>query len=83
MKLKVFTTETCHKCPAVKKAIEELLAAKIADFTAEFINAHSEEGLKEARKYNISQVPTVILFQKDQEIARIHSVDDLKKNLVP
>ncbi len=62
MKYKLFTTQFCHKCPAMK----EFMAAqdKVEGRT---IDASTPEGLGEAKKNSVTGVPTLIFFNEDGE----------------
>lgn len=55
MKYKLFTTQFCHKCPAMK----EFMASqdKIA---GEVVNCSAAEGFEEAKKFNVVSVPLVV-----------------------
>ena len=73
---KLFFTLHCPKCPAVKAYLEKL------DLKGEFIDAGTEEGLDEARKLNVADVPTVVFFdENNEEAAREHDVMDVKRVL--
>ena len=54
MKYKLFTTPMCPKCPAMK----EFMSSQ--DVEGEVVNAHTPEGLAEARKFQVSSVPLVV-----------------------
>ena len=55
MKYKLFTTPLCPKCPAMKEFMAEQDKVQ-----GEVVNAHTPEGLAEARKFQVSSVPTVV-----------------------
>lgn len=73
---KLFTITTCPKCPQMK----EHMATK--QLPGELINASEPEGMQEARKYSISQVPTVIFFDEEINITGIaHDKEEVDKLL--
>ena len=59
---KLFYSESCPSCPAVKDYVSNL------KIVGEMVNASTDEGLDEARKYGIYSTPTVLLFDQDQNI---------------
>jgi len=64
----------CPNCPAVK---EHMATLKLKGSE---IDASTEQGLKEAVKYGVMSVPTIIFFGKDgKEITRANSVSEIKK----
>lgn len=73
MHYKFFYTSRCHRCPDVKKYLE-----KRKDLTGDWISADTPEGLNEARKYSVMQVPTVIFIHGEEEIRRASSVAELE-----
>lgn len=75
MKFKLFTTQRCPKCPEVKEFMQGL------DIEGEFIDASTPEGLEEAKKFNIMNVPLVIFFDGDKEVERAGSIEEIKKVL--
>ena len=68
---KFFTTERCHRCPAVK----DFLQAR-EDVTGEIIDAGQAEGLEAARELGVQQVPTVVFFEGDKEVNRAYNVEE-------
>lgn len=69
---KLFTAQSCPKCPQVKEFVKSL------DIDVEFIDAGTSEGLEEAKKYNITAVPTFIVLEDSKEVGRGNSVDSIK-----
>lgn len=67
----------CPKCPAAK----ELMAGQ-DKIKGETFNAHTPEGLEEARKFTISAVPTVVFFDEDgNEVKRATGVEEAEEVL--
>jgi len=74
---KMFFSDNCPNCPPVRKVVSEL------DIPGELYNASTEEGLDEARKYNVFSTPTVVLFDENSNIvSSINNINDLEKCLV-
>ena len=73
-KLTVFTQANCARCPAVKKAIEELKLEK--QFTLTELDASSDEGYFEAIKHNIMSTPALV-FETEQGAEKL--VGDISK----
>jgi len=70
----LFTTKTCPKCPEVKRFMEE------TGLEGVFVDASTPEGLDEARKYSVAQVPTVIFFDENGKIIRkANNIDEIKE----
>ncbi|MFC1753423.1 glutaredoxin family protein [Thermoproteota archaeon] len=75
-KYKVFTTEICPKCPAVKDFMKTL------ELEGEEVNASEDEGLKQASELGITTVPTVVFYdEEEKEVERSGSVEEVKKAL--
>ena len=73
-KYKIFFTPMCPKCPAIKEFM------KITDIEGEFVDATTPEGLEQARKYEVSSVPTVIFFnEKDETVSTAHDLEEVKR----
>jgi hypothetical protein len=63
----------CPKCPAVKSFLSS--QSKVS---GEMFNAHTEEGLAEARKHVVAAVPTIIFFDDfGNELQRAGSIDEI------
>ncbi|MFA5928499.1 MAG: ribonucleoside triphosphate reductase [Candidatus Margulisiibacteriota bacterium] len=74
---KLFYTDTCSNCPPVKDYVAKL------DLQGEFINATTEEGLDEAKKYGIYSTPSVILFDQESNIVTTaHTTAEIEQCLV-
>ena len=73
---KLFTTERCLRCPAVKDYLQEHAGLK-----GEIVDADQPEGLEQAREFEVQQVPTVIFFKDDQEVNRACSVEQVEMAL--
>ncbi|PKL37136.1 hypothetical protein CVV38_00485 [Candidatus Peregrinibacteria bacterium HGW-Peregrinibacteria-1] len=70
----LFTTNTCPKCPAVKKLIAEssLEYSSIDNTMSEFIEL--------TNKYRIQSVPTLLVVDHNQdEISRIHELSEIQE----
>lgn len=61
----LFTTTTCPKCPAVKQFIADNIS-----FTGELIDNTRSDFMDLAQKFGVTQAPTFILLQQDQELFR-------------
>ena len=75
-KYKLFTTPTCPSCPKVKEFM------KTVKVEGEVLDAATSKGAREAAKFGITTVPTIIFFDdKNTAIEEAHSVEDVKKVL--
>jgi len=73
---KLFTTSTCPNCPPVKKFMGSV------EMKGKIVDAGTPEGLKEAQKYGIRAVPTVLFFDEKREVVKeANSVDEIKEIL--
>ena len=73
---KLFTTPSCPNCPVVKEYMQGL------DMQGDMIDASKPEGLQEARKFELTSVPTVVFLDEEGNVvAKCHSVDDIKNTL--
>lgn len=70
---KLFTTQSCPKCPEVKEFVKE------SGIQVEMVDAGSAEGLTQAREYNVTAVPTFIVFEDGKEIGRARSVHEIEQ----
>lgn len=76
MKYKLFTTPMCPKCPAMK----EFMAGK--DVEGEVVNAHTPEGLAEARKFMVAAVPMVVFVDEaGSEVKRCSTKEEVEEVL--
>ena len=64
---KLFTTPTCPNCPSVKAYLKDV------QLPGEFVDASSREGFEQAKKLNVSSVPTVVFFKGNDEVSRVFS----------
>lgn len=63
-----FWSPTCGPCKVIKPAIEDL-KEEFEGVQWVSVNTHDDE--KEiARKLNVSVVPTIVVFRKNQEVGR-------------
>jgi ribonucleoside-triphosphate reductase (formate) len=74
-KLLLFTTPICPRCPAAKKLLED------RKVTYELIDASKPRGLDMARKFQIMQVPTLIILDGEKILAKAHGVDEIEKHI--
>lgn len=73
---KLFTTPTCPSCPPVKKYMGTV------EMKGKMVDAGTPEGLEEAQKYSIREVPTVLfLDEKGKVVKEASSVDEIKEIL--
>ena len=71
---KFFTSQICRNCPPVKDYVRNLA------IPGEEVDVTSDLGLDSARKYDVLSTPTVILFDKnDQVINKLSSVEELMR----
>jgi ribonucleoside-triphosphate reductase len=71
---KFFYSQVCRNCPPVKDYVKNLT------IPGEEVDVTSDLGLNSARKYDVLSTPTVILFDKNEEVVeKLNSVEDLKK----
>jgi len=74
MKCKIFTTPMCPKCNALKESMKE------ANIKFEVVDATNPEGLDQARKYQVSSVPTVLfLDEKGDVVSTAHNFEEVKR----
>lgn len=55
MKYKLFTTQFCHRCPAMK----EFMASQ-DKVEGDVVNASDAAGFEEAKKFSVTGVPCVV-----------------------
>ena len=73
MRYKLFFTPMCPNCPSVKEFM------KTVEMDGEEIDATTPEGLEQAKKFEVSSVPTVV-FLEDNEVKSVaHNVDEIKR----
>ena len=67
-----FHAEWCHNCPQVEKAFSEL-KEEMENDTIKFINTdvESDDGVFLSSKYQVRNVPTILVVKNDREIERI------------
>ena len=71
---KLFTSQYCHNCSPVKNFLNNL------HVRGEEVDVSTDLGINIAKDYNVMSTPTVILFDKDDNIvSKAFSVDELKK----
>jgi glutaredoxin len=74
-KLLLFTTQICPKCPAAKKLLED------RKIKYELIDASEPKGLEMARKFQIMQVPTLVILDGETVVAKATGADEIEKNI--
>ena len=73
-KYKLFTTPMCPNCFAVKEFM------KTVQLEGENIDATQPEGVKEAIKFEVMSVPTMIFLDKeDKIISTAYTIDEIKR----
>ena len=73
----LFYSDSCPNCPPVKKYLED------SSLKGELIDAATEAGIKKAQKYNIMSVPSVILFDEENNaIGKYNSLAELKEMVI-
>ena len=73
MRYKLFFTPMCPNCPKVKEFM------KTIDMKGEQIDAATPEGLEQARKFDISSVPSVVFLEDDIVKTIAHNVEEIKR----
>lgn len=69
----LFTSQFCRNCPPVKSFMSKL------SLPGEEIDVSNEIGASIASKYDIMSTPTVVFFDKEQNvISKAHNVSELK-----
>ena len=64
----------CPKCPAIKDFM------KGTGIEGEFVDATKPEGLDQARKYQVSSVPTVLFLDEDENVvSTAHNLEEAKR----
>ena len=72
MRYLLFTTTTCPKCPAMKEAISEQIK-----FDGEIVDDLNPSFFDKAKEFNISSVPTLIIFENDDIVGQIQDPSQL------
>ncbi len=73
---KFFMTPMCPNCGEIAEFLDTI------ELKGEKIDATTDEGLEESRKYRVMGVPLMIFFDKDKkEVNRATSIDEIKKLL--
>ncbi len=64
MKLKLFTQQSCPRCPAAKEVVRKIEnKVKVENY-----DIKTEDGLAEALNYNIMATPSIIITDMNNEI---------------
>lgn len=67
----LYIRQTCPNCPPVKEFMSKI------NLEGRTIDVDTEHGLSEAASKGVFAAPTVILYNKDVEVARAHCVEEL------
>ena len=77
MKYKLFTTQFCHKCPAMK----ELMSSQ-DKISGEVVNCSAAEGFEEAKRFDVVGVPLVVfLDDSGNEVKRFTEKSEVEEFL--
>ena len=71
--LAAFTATWCGPCQRAKPIVDQIEKAGLADVVRVDIDKQPDT----ARQYQVSSVPTFILYRDDQQIARTHDIQDI------
>ena len=73
MNYKLFVTKFCHKCPSLKEYMQgqDKVEGSVVD-------ASTPEGMEEAKKLNVTMVPTIVFFDNDEEVKRCSSKEEVE-----
>jgi len=58
--IKLFTSPTCPACPKAKEVLKKLVEV-CDDIKLDEIYVNNDEGLREALKYGVNAVPTIVI----------------------
>lgn len=61
--IKLFTSPTCPMCPKAKEVLKRI-AEKDKDVMILEFSVNTDEGLREALKYNVRAVPTIVVNER-------------------
>ena len=75
MKYKLFSTPACPNCHAIREYF------KTVDIDGEDVNAASVEGLEQARKFEVSSVPTILFLEDGEVKSKATSLEEVKRVL--
>lgn len=81
MTLLKFSANWCSPCKIMKKTIDSLIN-EFPNITIQHIDI--DEDVEKSREYKVRSIPTLILLQDGQEVARLignHSADQVRKFL--
>ncbi len=73
MKYKLFFTPMCPKCHSVREFMGT------TGLEGEEIDAATPDGLEEAKKFDVSTVPTVVFLENDEVKNIAHDVEEVKR----
>jgi small redox-active disulfide protein 1 len=58
--IKLFTSPTCPACPKAKEVLRKIVEENKDIMVLEF-NVNTDEGLREALRYDVRAVPTIVI----------------------
>ena len=58
--IKLFTSPTCPACPKAKEVLRKIVEENKDIMVLEF-NVNTDEGLREALRYDVRTVPTIVI----------------------
>lgn len=83
MKVKLFTSTSCPKCPKAKELLKgiagELNLAHGRDY--DIINIDDGDNLVEALKYQVASVPSFVIDEQAEFISTVPSREELLEKL--
>ncbi len=83
MKVKLFTSTSCPKCPKAKEVLKaiagELRLAQGQDY--EIINIDENDNLVEALKYQVASVPSFVINGQAEFISTVPAREELLEKL--
>ncbi len=75
-KYMLFFTPMCPKCPKIKEYMEDKGLEK------EWCDCATKDGLDNARKFEVGNVPTVIFLDENgKEVTRAKDIEEIKRIL--
>ncbi len=83
--LKIFTQQSCPRCPAAKALGEKLAGEGLA---VEYFDVTNSDGLAESHMYMVQSTPSLVLVNSDEdevaawrgEVPELHEIQTAIKN---
>ena len=77
MKIKLFWSPTCRRCPAAKEALSQIQEV-------EFLNVEQADGLAQASYYGVMSTPSIVVVDEtEKEVfswhGRMPETDEIRK----